>query len=177
MEVEVKGKISKEINPEDFNWEFCDEVWEEDLYFEHPCRRFGETDEALRVRFSEKGVELTYKGPKVDEVTKSREEISVKTSENIVSVLEKLGFETVGKIKKKRKIYRKGDLSLFLDEVWGEAFGEEIYLGKYLEVEGIGEYEELVDRVISEAKKLGVKEFERRSYLELLLSRVKPSLF
>ncbi len=175
MEVEVKGRLPEGLKPEEMGWKFLKEISEEDVYFQHPCRDLGETDEALRVRFSEGKVELTYKGPKVDSITKSREEISCETSEEISKILERLGFKPVGRVRKRRRIYRKEELSLFLDEVWGEAFGIEVYLGKYLEVEGIGDYENLVRRVIEEAKKLGVSNFERRSYLELVLEKVKLS--
>src|SRR4029453_19590505 len=46
-----------------------------DQYFNHPAREFAVTDEALRLR--QVGVEncVTYKGPKIDKSTKTRQEI------------------------------------------------------------------------------------------------------
>ena len=51
----------------------CDQV---DEYFNHPCRDFAVTDEALRLRKDPDG-KMTYKGPKLDRTTKTREEIEM----------------------------------------------------------------------------------------------------
>ena len=49
-----------------------------DLYFNSPQRDFKASDEALRIRIKEGGARLTYKGPKLDQTTKSRLERTVK---------------------------------------------------------------------------------------------------
>jgi adenylate cyclase class 2 len=40
-----------------------------DLYFSHPARDFGVTDEALRLRRENQRTAITYKGPKLDKDT------------------------------------------------------------------------------------------------------------
>ena len=48
-----------------------------DRYFNHPARDFGVTDEAFRIRSVGDANCMTYKGPILDPVTKSRREIEV----------------------------------------------------------------------------------------------------
>src|SRR3990172_5990494 len=48
-----------------------------DHYYAHPARDFASTDEALRVRRTDRASYLTYKGPKVDATTKTRREIEL----------------------------------------------------------------------------------------------------
>ena len=64
----------------------------QDLYFNSPLRDFIVSDEALRIRIKEEGARLTYKGPKLDQTTKSRLERTVKIDdpqqmEQILSIL------------------------------------------------------------------------------------------
>ncbi|MHA1893045.1 MAG: class IV adenylate cyclase, partial [Candidatus Helarchaeota archaeon] len=74
----------------------------EDTYFKHPKRDFSKTDEALRIRKTNEKRYLTYKGPKLDNTTKTREEIEIEVEEikNLEKILIKLGFKKVPKIKK-----------------------------------------------------------------------------
>ncbi len=166
MEVEIKSKID---NPDEMErkikklgGKFIKEVLESDLYFNHPCRDFAQSDEALRIRNDKS---LTYKGPKVDKCTKSREEISVKIESGgeMRKILEKLGFKPVREVRKRRKYYQLGDLSITVDSV------EE--LGFFVEIECIGEYEECIKRVLEIKEKLGLGESIRESYLEMLLAQ------
>ncbi len=138
-----------------------------DTYYNHPVRDFAASDEALRIREEEGKASLTYKGPKLDTLTKTREEeiIEVSDAKTARRILERLGFRKVREVKKKRDYYSLKDFKVMLDSVEG--------LGEYIEVEKAGEkYEpkELIDFL----KGLGVgeKELERRSYLELLIERV-----
>ena len=48
-----------------------------DLYFNHPARDFAKTDEALRLRSVGDEHFITYKGPKLDATTKTRQEIEL----------------------------------------------------------------------------------------------------
>ena len=48
-----------------------------DLYFQHPCRDFRQTHEALRLRKTDDGVRITYKGPIIDSRTKMRRELEL----------------------------------------------------------------------------------------------------
>lgn len=52
-------------------------VIETDLFFQHPVRDFAKTDECLRIRSRQGELMITYKGAKVDLLTKTREEIEL----------------------------------------------------------------------------------------------------
>jgi len=72
------------------------EEW--DLYFVHPVRDFAQTDEALRIRRKKDFYAITYKGPKIDQTTKTRREIelplgdSEQAARQWVELLIALGF-------------------------------------------------------------------------------------
>ncbi len=164
MEVEIKAKIKNrdeiERKLKDIGAEFIKEVGEKDEYFNHPCRNFASTDEALRIR---NDYTLTYKGPKVDKDTKSREEINLKI-ENLKDarkLLISLGFKSVAKVVKRRRYYKMGEINISVDNL--------PELGDFVEVECIGEYEPCKKKVMEFAKELGLKDFIRKSYLELVL--------
>ena len=105
---------------------------EEDVYYQHPCRNFLETDEALRVRVVDgKKYSLTYKGPRIESGSnvKKRVEVIVDIlSGDVGSLLERLGFYPVVKVVKDRVYVELGDITLTLDKVE--------YLGCFVEVEG-----------------------------------------
>ncbi len=167
MEVEIKAPAPEGIESRlaELQAEFREEVIEEDLYFNHPCRDFAKTDEAIRIRktLREEEITITYKGPKVDKDTKSREEVNLNVSsfESAELLLRKLSFVPVASVKKRRRYYRIGDVTICVDSVE--------HLGNYVEVECIGEYDECREKVMEIASKMGLKNFERRSYLELVL--------
>lgn len=48
-----------------------------DTYYNSQYSDFGETDEALRIRVQDGRYFLTYKGPKMDRVSKTRKEFQV----------------------------------------------------------------------------------------------------
>jgi len=156
-------------------------VYEEDYYFNHPCKDFSETDEAFRVRISrynnEKTIEITYKGPKIDLISKSREEVTIKIEgekefELIKELFSKLGFKEVGVVKKRREIYEKENVKIYLDHVEGYVFNKKISLGWFVEVEIMGEYSpENVKNVLNILKSLTDSSPLRESYLELLLKK------
>ncbi len=166
MEVEVKVRIDSPAEMEksivDMGAYFLKEVVEEDTYFSHPCRDFSTTDEALRIR---NGSSLTYKGPKVDMDTKSREEhiVHFDSEMEMRGILSALGFREVARVRKRRRYYRIGDVTISLDTV--------DHLGHFVEVECIGEYGECREKVMEVCEKLHLKEFIRKSYLELLLEK------
>lgn len=147
---------------------------QKDTYYNHPNRDFASTDEALRVREEEGRVILTYKGPKIDKLTKTREEIKVKVEDmaSIKEILLKLGFKEVGIVKKHRKKYILGKFKICLDDVDN--------LGEFAEVEALSYPEKSNedvraqrDDILKVFDELGLKEMERRSYLELLLAKSK----
>jgi adenylate cyclase class 2 len=136
-----------------------------DEYFNHPCRDFAETDEALRLRKDSSG-KITYKGPKIDQFTKTREEIemAVDDLDKMASILVRLGFRRVAKVNKKRKEYELEGVTVSLDAVEG--------LGDFVELEVQGEdAAEGRSRIERLRDELGLTGSERRSYLEMLILR------
>ena len=150
-----------------------------DDYYDHPCRSFSETDEAFRIRHRtiSKGhslsdtddtlIELTYKGPKIDDKTKTRIEYNVDLhdSEAISQILVHTGFKLIGRITKHREIFDIEGITASLDDVAD--------VGNYIEFEliadGKDEMKKAKDRVLKLAKNLGLNENDmvRDSYLEL----------
>ena len=135
-----------------------------DLYFNSPLRDFKVSDEALRIRIKEEGARLTYKGPKLDQETKSRLEWTVKIDDPVQmeQILLVLGFELSAEVCKRRTKYSFGDIVIALDEVEG--------LGSFLEVEAVGDigWEMQRTKVLSVLAGLGLGGSIRSSYLELL---------
>ena len=176
MEVEAKYSIndidSIEKKLRELEAIFINEEFEVDYYFQHPCRDFAKTDEALRIRRANDIVELTYKGPKVSIKTKSREEINVRVSDMdaAIRMLEKLGFKVVHIVRKNRKKYRlENNINISLDNVEG--------LGSFIEIEIITnekDWDKAEEKIMSLARTLGLKGKPIiKSYLELLLEREK----
>ena len=147
-------------------------IWEGnqvDTYYNHPKRDFAATDEALRIRIEDREAIITYKGPKIDYVSKTREEIKVQVEDaNAMSdILRKLNFKEVGVVKKQRKKFLLGKLKICLDTVEN--------LGEFVEIEALGpsegsklDVEELRTLVLKTMDELDLKDKERMSYLELL---------
>lgn len=136
-----------------------------DEYFNHPCRDFAETDEALRLRHDSAG-KITYKGPKIDRFTKTREEIEMEIDDldKMSSILLRLGFRSVAKVKKMRKEYALDGVTVSLDTVDG--------LGDFVELEVMGEDADDGRSKVEEMRdRLGLVGSERRSYLEMLIER------
>ena len=149
---------------------------ETDAYFAHPSRDFAQTDEALRIRRSGEVNSITYKGPKVDKTTKTREEIDLplppggESAEAFGGLLAALGFRPVGEVRKSRRKaripWKNRAVEGSLDEVRG--------LGTFAELELLVDADELEPAkacIASLAAALGLSGSERRSYLEMLLQR------
>jgi len=143
------------------------EKFEHDTYFNHPCKDFEKTDEAVRIRRDVEGVAITYKGPKVDLETKSREEVKVKVDsfEDALDLLRKLGFRPVMEVRKFRKIYRLKGAIVCIDEVEG--------VGKFVEIEIESGSIRDKETIFDVAKLLGYSREESitRSYLEMILQK------
>ncbi len=132
-----------------------------DLYFKHPCRDFSITDEAIRLRFVDGKIFLTYKGKRIDKETKTREEVETEVGNNMDKILIKLGFERFIEINKIRKKYSLKNVVISLDSVEG--------LGNFIEMETHGDYGKGKDELMELADKLSLKSLERRSYLEMMV--------
>ncbi len=167
MEVEAKFRLKEGVIEKlEKLAKFVEEKEEHDLYFSHPCRDFAKTDEALRLRI-EKRVKMTYKGPKVDCETKTREEVNVLVDsfENAFKLLELLGFKKFRWVKKVRKIFALENAMICLDHVEG--------LGDFIEIE-VQEFSDK-EKIFEIAEMLGYSREEsiRSSYLELILEKEK----
>jgi adenylate cyclase class 2 len=149
-------------------------IQQKDFYLSHPCRDFSETDEAFRIRTQwETGTGdvrtfITYKGPKVSSRSKARVEREVEIAGSppgeLLELFQSLGFSEVMAVEKVRERHTLEEMEISLDLVAG--------LGLYVEVElGSDEVEKAEDRILAILKKLGWTRLERRSYLELLLTK------
>ena len=151
-------------------------VVQADTYYDAPHREFAETDEALRIRRErapdaaegEADSRVTYKGPLVEEASKTREEFEtgVEDGETMAAVLDGLGFDPAATVRKERERYALDGYVVTLDAVDG--------LGEFVEVETEAE-EEGVETAREGAydllERLGLDPEEqiRTSYLGLLL--------
>lgn len=150
-----------------------------DTYYDAPHRDFAETDEALRIRRETRvddGTEtadgeettVTYKGPLVDEQSKTRSEheTAVEDGESAENILSGLSFEPVETVEKEREFFSLDGYTVTLDAVAD--------LGEFVEVEM--QTEDDVDAAREGAfdvlRRLGLDPNDqiRTSYLALLLS-------
>ncbi len=183
-EVEMKFPV---LGPLEFQWE--NPIEEADTYYAHPCRDFALTDEGLRIRQCNGTSDiLTYKGPKIDSETKSREEIEFRlvpgTCDDCRKLLESLGFtpvETVRKFRKSAKrIHENREFHLLLDSV--PVLKDRGLPYEFLEIETFADHDTLHEaresllrfaRTLIEQGRLG--ESVRKGYLEMILESNPPS--
>ena len=175
IEVEVKAKI------EDFDImrKKLDELGaikiktqsQEDLYFNSPIVDFAETDEALRIRTTltegEKNIFITYKGPKINKESKTREEIEMAIEDSVKAkkIFEHIGFKEVRAVRKNRDYYSYENFEISLDDVEGL----EPYMEIEIALEDGSDYSQAQASIFELFEKLGITDgFERTSYLELL---------
>jgi adenylate cyclase class 2 len=154
---------------------FGEPVVQSDTYLAHPARDFSRTDEALRLRRQGEATHITYKGPKVDTTTKTRQEVELPLPEGddyaarFEGLLVLLGFRVVAQVRKHRRIafveWDGATVEISLDDVDG--------LGHFVELETQADEAGLAAArraLASLATELGLTRDERRSYLELLLA-------
>jgi adenylate cyclase class 2 len=164
---------------------FREPVEQVDRYFNHPCRDFARSDEALRIRRVGDTVAVTWKGPRIDSATKTRREMELglaavvplpggprggqATLDRWTELLEALGFRPVRDVAKRRRAARVpwqgAEVEVALDSIDG--------LGEFVELElqaSQGEVPQAIACLESLARALGCEGAERRSYLELLIS-------
>jgi adenylate cyclase, class 2 len=155
-------------------------VQQTDMYFNHPSRDFGRTDEAFRVRSTDGRHRVTYKGPLVDAETKTRREIEIPIGESdedagrLQEMLACLGFREVRTVRKTRDDFALSfegrPFEVCVDRV--EGLGDFVELETQADDAGLAAARESVQRL---AKHLGLANSERRSYLCLLMeSEVGP---
>ena len=147
-----------------------------DCYYAHPQRDFAVTDEALRIRDDQGRIFLTYKGPLLDPLAKTRRELEtgLESAEVAAEIFEMLGFRPVRVVAKHRRPFH-----LTWQEVAVEAVIDEVDdLGTFVELETITDeagHEAARDQLLALASNLGLEHGERRSYLGLLLARDEES--
>jgi adenylate cyclase, class 2 len=152
---------------------YIDRQIQEDIYFNGIIRDFKQTDEALRIRKTDINdwCELTYKGPKFDKQSKTREEIQVdiKNFDALKDILEKLGYNRSIKVRKIRENWQHEGYNIALDEVDS--------LGLFLELEMVDIEEGHVAAKVNELKAFAIQlgidpEMQiREGYLDMLESK------
>ena len=175
IEVEVKAKIESfdEMRKK------LDEIGaiktktehQEDRYFNSPVKDFAETDEALRIRETRSDEKhnlfITYKGPKIDAKSKTREEVEmeIEDADKASKIFEFLGFNEVRTVIKDREYYKYENYEISLDNV----HGLEPYMEIEISLEDNSDYSKAQESIFELFEKLGITDgFERTSYLELL---------
>ena len=167
---------------------FREPITQVDRYFAHPCRDFVRTDEALRLRKVGDDVAVTWKGPRIDSVMKTRQELelglaqvqplpggprgSQATLDRWTELLEALWFRPVQEVAKRRHparvLWQGAEVEVAVDTVAA--------LGDFLELElqaSPGELPQATACIESLARELGCGQAERRSYLELVLAAAR----
>ena len=171
IEVEVKARINsfKEMEErlENLGAAKTKTEFQEDIYFASPIVDFAETDEALRVRTTNNGIFITYKGPKLNDKAKTRKEVemSIESAKKAKDIFTEIGFRPVRTVRKDRKYYQYENFEISLDDVKG--------LPPYMEIEIALEdgedYSLAQDRIFELFERLNITDgFERTSYMELL---------
>ena len=138
FELEVKAKVKDKQKLFSF---FLNNGWRvfkysvEDVYFSHPCRNFdvGEELRYRRERIGEKErILLTYKRGKI---ATQRLEIEAEVSDEIIIILENLGFKKELSKVKDGFLFTKDNLKAVLVSVSGCYKDKWVNLGDFLEVE------------------------------------------
>jgi len=150
------------------------EYRQEDDYYNHPARNFLHTDEAVRLRRVLSGGQdktvFTYKGPNHSDRGQSREELEtgVEDAPTMRAALDRLGFKAVASVYKRRREYKKEDVTVCLDEVeeLGSFFEIEILCRDGREAEAEGRLAALMEEL-----RFASPVEEPRTYLELLLRK------
>ena len=160
-------------------------VRQRDTYYDAPHREFAETDEALRIRREtpltdgdespsgsdpDAATAVTYKGPLLEEASKTRaeHETGVDDGEALAAVLSGLGFEPAATVEKRREFWAYDGFTVTLDAVSG--------LDEYVEIErGVeseGEVDATREAAVAALDRLDLDAADqvRTSYLGLLLA-------
>ncbi|MEM9589355.1 MAG: class IV adenylate cyclase [Planctomycetota bacterium] len=157
-----------------------------DTYFNHPCRDFAETTEALRIRMLDDRPMVTYKGAKLPDNEGNRDGIKARRElewrldpgdpdgSHFRELLTSLSFREVATVAKHREQFSfvpgvfvgvTLPVAVTLDRV------EEV--GIYAEIEIVAADDQAIggarDQIALVARQLGLTDSEPRSYLRLLL--------
>ena len=196
LEIEIKVKIqdpdSIRTKFEKNNGLYKFSFIHEDTYFNMPqgLRDFKKTDEALRIRKSIKYSKnereekqktsyfLTYKGKKLDKITKTRSELEIEIANgnDLSELLKALGFQEIFTVKKERELYEfefKGqNIEALIDYI-------PILKENFIEVEIISESDDKLDEsreiLFDFLSLFSIKKEDSitKSYLELISEKFK----
>lgn len=154
------------------------ELWtEKDVYFDNEARQITNADGALRIRSCENMQDhksqayLTYKGPKMDDVSMTRNEFETEifSVDNGKEILNALGYTFAFQVNKNRQYYYYQDISACIDQVLG--------LGDFLELEILvakeEEKTEALERLLNIICQLGYQKDDLicSSYLSMLINK------
>jgi adenylate cyclase class 2 len=162
MEIEVKFRVDSfdhiKKKLEGLGASFLGKYTEHDIYF----TPFSE-GETLRVRISEEGKLVTYKKLVPNKDTQSAIEIQAKADGDVEEILERTGHEKVIEKLKTREMYGLGNVTVNLDDVKD--------LGKFVELEYIGDQASGLHELKSVSEKLGLNWESRITtpYIRMLL--------
>ncbi len=153
---------------------FGPESVQRDEYFAHPARDFAVTDEALRIRSVDAVNVLTYKGPVIDRLTKTRREVETPFADGPAALAQlretflALGFRSVRVVEKRRR-----EATLDWDGAPVTCTWDVVPpLGTFCELERLATEETrsaVANAILNLASSLDLGPSERRSYLEMLL--------
>lgn len=186
IEVEVKLKINSAESIEkkliELGFKKGQTLQEIDHYYNGVDRDFRDSGEALRLRLvesldgsavvtdrpGEPLIQMTYKGPKLDNVSMSRVEhqVNIDNFETMLSILSSLGYKPVDPVIKLRRELFSEEICACVDTVDG--------LGDYLELEIMvdeeSQREKALDRISVVLKQLGysISDTTTTSYLSML---------
>ncbi len=138
IEIEAKLKVDSFENIEsrlaDLGAQFLAQKVQKDVYFDEPDGTLAGSDRCLRLRHElskgSKRVFLTYKGAKLKDNFKKRQEVEFEITDaaSAKQLLSALGYQPVLLVEKNRRMWQLGNCIVALDEL--------PLLGTFVEIEG-----------------------------------------
>ncbi|MFX0115892.1 MAG: class IV adenylate cyclase [Candidatus Hodarchaeota archaeon] len=161
-------------------------IREIDYYLDTPDHSLAGGDQAFRIRISRdithseipERIEVTFKGPKIDKISKTREELGFFVQENsidtILNVFQRLGFSEVFEISKNRSLWQHpSGTTLSVDLV--DQLAPDCYIEAEIISDSLSDQDQLVRKLMRILCELldhkGRLQSERRSYLQLAIIR------
>ena len=150
------------------------ELYQADYYFNHPDRDFRSTDEAFRIRVTGDQLQVTYKGPRLESIIKTRPEMELmiqpepEALETAQAMLLALGFRPVASVIKLRRqgqvVWQGVPIAIAIDRV--DDAGDFVELERVVDVD---QQAAATEQILSLAQALGLKRSVKESYLAMVL--------
>ena len=177
IEVEIKVKVKNRVKLEQLLCELGFTkgalIREEDIYFDTVEDFIRKNDQALRLRSSENMISgenhhfITYKGPKLDQISMTRQELEtlIEDADVMIELLKALGYVKMYPVIKTRQYFILEEMNACIDAVND--------LGEFLELEMVVSEEEreyALTHIVEFLEKIGYDKDEiiRTSYLSML---------